>query len=65
MGVFHFFKIVQVVPNRATHHMLSAWVDINIQGHSLGQTFCGTSRIPNGFKIPFYPMENENVNSLI
>ena len=23
MGVFHVFKIVQVVPNRATHHILS------------------------------------------
>ena len=47
------------------HNMLSAWVNINIHGHSLGQKFCGTSRILNEFKIPFYPMENENVSSLI
>ena len=24
MGVFHVFKIVQMLPNRATHHILEA-----------------------------------------
>ena len=28
MGVFHFFKIVQMVPNRATHDICDALRDI-------------------------------------
>ena len=28
MGVFHVFKIVQMVPNRATHHIYKDFLDI-------------------------------------
>ena len=25
MGIFHIFRIVQMVPNRTTHHILALW----------------------------------------
>ena len=53
----------QLVLEVISFHVLSAWVkhqiaDINIQGLPNAKKFCGMHRIPNVFKISFFPLEN-------
>ena len=39
MGVFHVFKIVQMVPNRTTHHITLILTTIILQDHYIKMRF--------------------------
>ena len=39
MGVFHVFKIVQMVPNRKTHHITLILTTIILQDHYIKMRF--------------------------